>query len=178
VTHASIRVRGQRDWEVPVPTISDPVLAMTLDTEGNITAKVDYNITFTTAEKSSNVRFIERATLYDRKGLLDDWGWQAGPDSDDAVDSLVHLFQNIGGAGLASMDHFVLDFGGNEDLDPSGPDAEKPRSFTKVLGMVARARLLEVGREHPYVLVFIVPKQIGADFKLSVPLEIDVGDPA
>ena len=161
-----------------MPTISDPVLAMSLDTEGTLTATVNYGVTFTLTEKSSNVRFIERATLYDRKGLLDDWGWQAGPDSDDGVESLVHVFQNIGGAGIASMDNYILDFGSNDDLDPSGPKAEKPRAFTSILGMGARHRLLEVGREHPYVLVFIVPKQIGADFMLSRPLEIDVGDPA
>jgi len=161
-----------------VPTISDPVLAMTLDTEGTLTASVNYNVTFTAAEKTSNVRFIERATLYDRKGLLDDWGWQAGPDTDDYVDSLVHVFQNIGGSGLPNMDKYILDFGSNDDVDPNGPGAETARSFTQVLGLGARHRLLEVGREHPYVLVFIVPKQIGADFKLSRPLEIDVGDPS
>lgn len=161
--------------------ISNLVLEVSLDSEGQIKAKVDYDVTFSSAEKSANVRYIERALLYERKGLLDDWYWHVGPDPSgehEAVDSLVQVWQSVGATpDEHPMDNYVVDFGGFDDLNPNASGAEDHRSFTNYLTHWQRNKLLETGREHPYVLVWLVPKQIGAAFELQK-LEIDVGDPA
>ncbi len=158
-----------------MPTISDLVLEVSLDSEGQIKTKVDYDVAFTAAEKASKVHYTEDAVLYDRRGLIDSWYLNADPDSPgvDPIEGLVQMWRNIDSA--APPDNYVLILG-TADVNPSDPAAEAHRSFEKTLNHWQRNKLIETGREHPYVLVSLLPQQIGATFKLTQ-LEIDVGDP-
>jgi hypothetical protein len=159
-----------------MPTISDLWLRLALDSEGNITANTTYNVTFTAAEKASKVHYAEEAVLYHRQGLLDDWHFSVNPaltpDPSDTIDTVIQLLNTDS---TTHADNYVVIFGGNE-IDPSDPGAEGPRSFEATLTHWQRQKLLEVGREHAYALVSLRPMHIGAAFKLQQ-LEIDVGDP-
>ena len=104
-----------------MPTISDLWLQIALDTEGQITAKTTYNVTFTAAEKASRSTTPRRQVLYHRQGLLDDWHFSVTPDlTPDPTDTIDTVIQLLNTDSTTHADNYVVIFYGNE-LDLKRP---------------------------------------------------------
>jgi DNA-binding beta-propeller fold protein YncE len=157
-----------------VPTINGLDLTMSLDANGVVTARIDYTLRFSPEEAAANISVAERAVLARRYGVLDTYTAQAsiaagmqllvGQAAGDPADQVVAVLQDE----TASYTSFGVG---------AGAPAAVPRSFTHTLTDTEQAALLEVGREHPYALVSVLPAGIRADVQIAQ-VEIDVGDPA
>jgi DNA-binding beta-propeller fold protein YncE len=157
-----------------VPTINGLDLTMSLDAKGVITARIDYTLEFSPEEAAANISIAEKAVLARRYGGLDLYTAQAagaagmqllaGQAAGDQADQVVAVLQDQ----TAGFDSFGI---------AAGAPPSVTRSFTHTLTDTERTALLEVGREHPYALVSVLPAGIRADVQIAQ-VEIDVGDPA
>jgi hypothetical protein len=150
-----------------MPSINNLDLTMSRDTNGVITARVDFELQFSQFEIDAKVSISERVALVRQIGDLDRWDLGAGGP-----------VQSQGNQGDATV--AVLSSG---DVDAAslglsaGAASSVTRSFTHVLSYAEREVLLEVGRDHPYAVVSVVPKGLSADLKLAAVEMLDVGDP-
>jgi outer membrane lipoprotein-sorting protein len=150
-----------------MPEIQQLDLTVSLDSKGVITVQVDYTLTFSADETDANIAFNERVVLMRRLGGRD----------------LYQLHAQVAGPPVASQEPgdiadetiSVLVDGTTTVAALGAPPVA--RTFRHVLNAEETAELLEVGREHPYVVVSAVPARIRADMQIAE-LEIDVGDPA
>ena len=153
-----------------MPTITLLNLLMSRDSNGVVGIRVDYTLEFSAAEVNADIAFAERVDLVRRVGRTDRHAvvvpgappaasQPPGDRPDRFVATLSDSTLNVAQLGL-----------------PPG-SASVSRSFTRELSGSELAELLEVGREHPYVVVSVSPVEITSDVQL-VPVEIDVGDPS
>jgi hypothetical protein len=158
-----------------VPTVQQLDLTMSLDSNGQISAQVDYTLGFSEAEIAADVEFAERAVLLRRLGARDLFSLQAVPGPRAGV-QLVHA-EAPGDLADEAITVFVDATARFDSLGvPAQAPAEVARSFRHVLTAEEAAALVEVGREHPYVVVTVVPVGITADVQFAQ-VDIDVGDP-
>lgn len=149
-----------------MPEIQQLDLTVSLDSNGVIAVQVDYTLAFSDAEVAANIAFNERVVLLRRLGGRDLYQLQvavqpvASQEPGDIADETVSV--------LADETTTVA---------AVGAQPAAARSFRHVLNAEESAELLEVGREHPYVVVSVVPARIRADLQIAE-LEIDVGDPS
>jgi hypothetical protein len=153
-----------------MPSISNLDLTMSRDTNGMVTARVDFKLQFSEFEIDSNVPITEHVALVRQRGDLDHWELGTG----GAVPS------QAGGGNQADTMIAVLS---SSDVDAAslglsaGAENSVTRSFTHVLTAAERAALLESGPDHPYAVVSVVPNGLSADLKLAAVETLDVGDP-
>jgi hypothetical protein len=153
-----------------MPSISNVDLTMSRDSNGVVTARIDFELQFSQFEIDVNVPITERVALVRQIGNLDRWELGTG----GAVQS-----QSGGGSQLDTTIAVLS----SSDVDAAslglaaGAGGSVTRSFTHVLTAAERAALLEVGPDHPYAVVSVVPNGLSADLKLAAVEMLDVGDP-
>jgi hypothetical protein len=155
-----------------MPSIRDLVLTVSRDSQKRVGVEIAYSLEFTDAERAANIQFMEMAYLWERRGLTDRFLLQRftsgnlGPDhtiggSFDTEDALIAL--------LYEAVHHVDEVGAKSS-EPV------PRSVKRLLTTEENAKLTQLGREHPYAVVFAYPLMISGDVQMTS-VDIDVGDP-
>jgi hypothetical protein len=138
-------------------TIENLALTLSKSTDGAVGVKVRYTASFSPTECSlPSLEFYDVVWIFERKGELGDY---AGDPRDVAV------------AWLDTRPNFK----------PSdAKDGKIVRSIERNLTPDELVKLREVGREHPYAVVYLRPYDpynITEDFKSVELPQIDVGDP-
>jgi hypothetical protein len=159
-----------------LPTIQLLDLVMSLDSNGEIAAQVTYTLEFSETEIAANISFEERVALVRRIGVRDAYSVQVVPGEGPGVKVVVTRPPND-----APDEEICVLIDATLAFDSLGVPHDAPakvqRSFRRVLSAAEVSELLEVGREHPYAVVTVLPMGVTPDVQLAQ-VEVDVGDPS
>jgi hypothetical protein len=148
-------------------TIHDLVLTVSRDSEDRVGIKVTYAVDFTSLEQSVKVVFDENVVLYESVGQEDafeimvaDWivptAWVRNRWAKGAPDlPIANLYQ------------------GTLTASKSG---SANRTVERWLTPAELSKLRQSGREHPVVVVEVLPQNVTPDIDVAH-VDIDVGDP-
>lgn len=159
-----------------MPTITSLVLTMSRDSNGVVAAQVDYTLEFTGAEAMANVEFEETALLLRRVGARDPVSEQALPTDQRGTKLVITTAPGDTSDELVATLFKITQQPGPLGVPPTPRGGQFQRTYKSVLSEDELSKLLETGREHPYILVTVVPTDIRPDLQLAQ-VEIDVGDP-
>jgi hypothetical protein len=158
-----------------MPTITLLELTMSKNSKGVIAAEVTYTLEFSDAEIAADITFTEHVVLVRRVGLADVYSTPTLPGPAGGVQLVVtQIAGDTPDAVVAVLADTTTRFG-DLGVGPAAP-AAVDRAYKHVLSADELAKLVERGREHPYVYVAALPTGISADVQIAA-VDIDVDDP-
>lgn len=155
-----------------MPSVKDLVLTVSRDSQKRVGVEIAYSLAFTDAERAANIEFMELVYLHERRGLTDRYFLQRFTSGNLGPDHTV-------GAAFDTEDALIaLLYEGVHHVDAVGAKSSEPvpRSVKRLLTADEQAKLTQLGREHPFAVVFAYPLMISGDVQMTS-VDIDVGDP-
>jgi len=159
-----------------MPKITSLVLTMSRDSNGVVAAQVDYTLNYTGPEAMANLSFEESALLLQRVGARDPAFLQTLPAAQAGARLIVSTTQGDSSDELVTVLYKITSHPNADGVPPTPNGGRVQRTNRLVLSGDVLAKLLKPGREHPYLLVTVIPTEVMSDIQIAE-VDIDVGDP-
>jgi hypothetical protein len=159
-----------------MPMITSLVLTMSRDSNRVVAAQVDYTLNYTGAEAMANLAFEESALLLRRVGTRDVDSLQTLPVAQGGTRLIITTAPGDASDELVAVLYKITTHPNADGVPPTPNGGQVKRTYKHELTGDELSKLLEPGREHPYLLVTVLPTDVKSDIQIAE-VDIDVGDP-